>query len=111
MAILRYKGGWTNECELTNGTYIHTPKPYNPDVYIQEKGDYALYYYPDKENPTIGSWRITNFSQLGNSADLESSNLGSGLWYPTYRIPHDKKYEKIDDDENKDEDRWLLEFK
>ena len=90
---------------MANGTYIHTPKPYNPNVYIQESWKYALYYYPEKIDSTIGSWRITELLYLETSADLQSRELGCGLWYPAMKIPNQKKYEKRITDKG-----WSLEF-
>ena len=64
---------------------------------------YALYYYRNKD-PTIGFWRITHHQNIETSADLQGPQLGSGSYYPASGIPHDKKYEKIDNAE------WFLEF-
>ena len=73
------------------GKYFHLPLSYNKDVYVNETIDTnivrILYYYNDKDNEDLGSWRLTTAEvinieeSLRSTVDLSSPDCGAGFYY------------------------------
>ncbi len=110
-----YKEGKDQEGCL--GVYVHKPQSFNPDVYVNQIQDedgyyWLLYYYNEKDDCELGSWRISVCDYPDGSgqtcSDPNSPYLGYGFFYP-------KGYqravsEKFTDQVPKTEDSYGVKF-